>query len=1726
MARLSNAFVKTKPNPVHQLMLDFVFHDEDNKTAQSAAHQEIDFVIGNTNAKLNGLKAQFAANYEAIKLLKNLIHWNGKASEEEREILARFVGWGGLSSAFRNPDNSIKSGWTCEVEMLEELLSPQELQAARESSLTAFYTPIEIVRAMWGAVERMGFKGGKILEPSIGIGSFLGAMPKNLRANAAIYGTELDPITGNLAKYLYPQAKIQVMGFEQYSIPNGFFRLAIGNPPFGGWKITDTEKTHLNGFSIHNYFFAKSVDALEDNGILAMVVTHNFLDSLRDRARDYIAERTELLLAVRLPNDVFKSAGTDVTVDLIFLRKLSTQERQDRRLDEITPEWVDIATISDENGNALNLNAYFVKNPDLMLGKFVAASGIYGSETATLVADENQDTMQMLNEILQTRLPENVFRLPENGEIESQIIQADKIPVGVKVGYFFVENDLIFQRLPDVLGEMQSQLLPRFEKGSIPMMRVLGLIAIREALFKVRNLQLSENVDVGELEQARKNLNVVYDNFVKKFGFINERVNRSIFSDDSSLPQLLALEYNFTAGITAAVAKKTGEVPCNPSATKAPIFTQRTQYPSIEVVNVASAKDGLCESLATTGRLDLARIVSKSGKSIDEVIAELGDLIFLNPLTFAWETAEIYLSGNVKKKLAIAQEMVEKNNDPAFLRNIAALQQVIPQDVDASEITVRFGATWLPEKVIGDFLSNIGVSFLSESKVSVNQEIGKWFISKKSIFPNSVETQFGTDDCGAERIISAALNDEVIKVYRVDVVSGNRNLDAEATAEAVQKVQSVKQAFNEWIWQDDTRRIEIEKIYNDLFNNTVYPEYDGSHLNLIGKVSDDVITLRPSQKNAIWRITQTQSTLLDHVVGAGKTYTMVAAAMELRRMGLAHKPLIVVPNHLIEQWGKEFYQLYPNANILIAGKKDFEKQNRKQMIAKIAYGDWDSVIIGHSSFGKIAVENCYKADFIQGQIDDLMFAVEMEKKRNNGTSLSIKEAERRIKSLKEKYRRLLAKEADDQDNLLWHEIGIDALFIDEAHEFKNLAFVSTMTNVAGLGNQAGSQKAMDLYLKIKQLCENNENVRIVFATGTPISNSMAEMYTMQRYLDENCLRRQYVSTFDAWARNFGEVVNDFELTASGVYKLKSRLSKYVNMPELMRSYLSFGDVITKDDLIASMATMGLKISIPPLKGGKPENVIVPRSPFQATYIGEQDEFGNYPETSLVYRAENLPKGKKAAEKGADNMLKIMGEARKLALDPRILNPNAPDVDYSKVNTAAKRIHALYCKWNAVKGTQLVFCDLSTPKNHLDDEKAVLADLIARMEQGDEQAATEYEKYSPAEIDAILNSGSFDIYNELKIKLMMRGIPENEIAFIHEAKTDSQKAELFGKVRSGRVRILLGSTSKMGAGTNVQERLVALHHLDVAWRPSDLEQREGRILRQGNILYAADPDNFQVEILRYATEKTLDSMQWQIIESKARFIAQVRKGKNVSRVIDDLDGEALNAAQMKAACSGNPLILEEMNVRKEIKDLETAYNSHFKNQNRIKQTISASKNRFSFNEKRIAEIKELLSLNNPSKFHIQIIQNEQILHFKQGDKNAREEVGELLLKMSRKQTIRKIGKFNHFDLAVGIDSMGFGFCKIELSYNDAAFHIELSSLEKASGIVTRIEFAIKALEKNHNDFIADNEKILQDIPRLESQICDWGKKGELEAARNRHKEIMAMLSAPTTPKVQQQTTEAA
>lgn len=1658
-----------------------------------------------------GLKTKFKQNLEAIKLLKQLQRENRQATKDEQKILTKWVGWGGLKAAFRRGDGSTVNGWAKEVEQLEAVLTPDELDAALNSTIAAHYTEPKIVKAMWKAVEKLGFNGGRVLEPSIGSGIFLGMLPASLRKSTAFYGTELDTITGGLAQQLYPTAAIKVMGFQDYSLQDGFFKVAIGNPPFANIKITDLDRKHLSGLSLHNYFFAKSLDALEDNGVLAMVVTSRLLDGADPKTRNYLFDNAELLMAVRLPNNAFKeNANTDVTTDIIFLRKRTKNEREKGSdvgiMDDF--DYRSVGTFTDKNGTAVPLNNYFIKNPDHMLGEFgnfgtMYARGENGIETA-LIAPKGQNTLELLNKVLD-KLPTGV--ITKHNKSDTLIVESmvKNIPE-VKVGSMFEQDGNIYERTPDSMGDRQAVAVELPSQKAVD--RVTGLIGLRSILSDVRQMQLSSNTDETVLEQRRAELNKAYDQFVKEHGHINNDANKRLFKEDPSWSQLSALEDNYDKGISPAVSKNTGEPVKKPSAKKAAILERRTQYPFAEVTQVSSAKDGMIETLNSVGRLDLARISQLYGKDEQAVIKELGDLIYQDPVQ-GWVTADNYLSGNVKAKLAQAKEAMAQYGSE-YERNIKALEQVQPQDIEAVDIEVRPGAHWIPANHITDFLKDVLGATGLQGVPTYSKFDNDWTLPK---FSESAEasTQFGTSRKSVRDIVTAAMNGKQVTVYD-QIDRDTKVVNQEATNDANQKVEAVKRAWNDWIWMDDNRRDELAGLYNDIFNTDINQTYDGSHLKLLGKVDDNVIELRPTQKNAIWRITQNPTTLLDHVVGAGKTFTMVAAAMELRRMGLASKPMIVVPNHLVGQWGKEFIQLYPNANILVATKKDFEAANRKRLVARIANGDWDAVIVAHSSFGKIAVSPEFEAEFIKQQIQEITTAIEDAKKDAGKSSNARDLANRRLK-LEEKYKKLTASENRDTDNLYWDELGVDALMLDEAHEFKNLAYTtSSMNRVAGLGNQSGSQKAMDLFMKIQQL-KQNPSSRIVFATGTPISNSMAEMYTMQRYLDMDRMKNQGIAGFDAWAKTFGEVVNDWELSASGKYQMKSRFAKFVNMPELMQSYLGFADVINRDDINDALKAQGKKLPVPKIKGGAPQNTVVERSDAQADFIGvPRIENGReiYGEHTLIYRAEHLPKGQDAKKKGADNMLKIIGEARKAALDMRILDPNAPDFAGSKVNKAVENIMRIWRDTAADKGTQLVFCDLSTPKGSNNKEQAKLNELVRLADEGNEDAIAQLEKYSPDELDAIMNVNNFSVYDDMKQKLIAQGIPENEIAFIHDANTELQKDELFSKVRSGRIRVLLGSTSKMGAGTNVQTRLVALHHMDAPWRPSDLEQREGRIIRQGNELYAKDPENFEVEIHRYATEQTMDAMQWQIIENKAKFIEQVRKGDIKTRVIEDIEGEAANAGAMKAAASGNPLILEEMALKKQLNDLDSDKTRHDREQHRIKATIKRTKDSIESLENEQSRFTTLSQAKTPSDLDITINGK----NYKQGQEGARVEAGKAIVSQAIKASMSKeklsVGQYGEFTISATANPTNRDSAILSLDYRGESIAMEVKHSDPAGGIITKLINRIKEIPDKLQQLKADLEKSIKAIPKLESQLKPWGKEAELDDIRRKHTEVMDAL----------------
>lgn len=1637
-----------------------------------------------------GAKTKYKANVEAIQLLKKLEASGRPATAAEQAALAKYVGWGGIPQAFERSDKSASKGWEREVKELRELLTPEEYSAAASSTKNAHYTSPEIVAAVWRAADRLGFKGGRVLEPSVGAGNFFGLMPHELRKASALHGVELDRITSGIAAQLYPEAKIARMGFQDYTIPDGHFDIAIGNPPFGRESLYDGKRKDISGFSIHNYFFAKSLDGLKEGGVLAMVVTNRMMDVPGDKARAYMDYRADFIGAIRLPNDAFMAnAGTAVTTDIIFMRKRGPGSPN------AGENWMKVRDYTDSQGKTVPLNEYFHDHPENMLGDFGAYGSMYRDGEPALVARAGQDTAKLLDQAI-ARLP-----LAE-GTVEPAVkpetaatVRADN----VRVGSMFVDGDTVKVRGDDVLGENTAEAVTFPSDKARD--RVVGMIGMRDQLATLRGLQLNPNATEKQIANARQALNRAYDAFVKENGPINLDANKRLFRDDPSWPQLSALEDGFDKGISAAVAKKTGEEARKPSAQKAAIFTKRTQSPYQAPESASSAKDALVSSLAETGRVDLGLMGRLYGKSEDAIVKELGDLVFQDPAK-GYVTRDEYLSGNVKAKLAQARQAAQK--DAAFARNVEALEAVQPRDIEAVDINVKPGAAWIPTETMGGFANHIGEG--SKARAIYNPATAKWSILDLDS-SRSADARWSTGRVELKSILEAAANQKTLQVFDSHS-DGTRTLNETETQLANDKVNAVKEEWSRWVWADDARREQLAGIYNNVFNTNVAREYDGSHLTFPGKVGNDIIALRPHQANGVWRIVQSDTTLADHVVGAGKTFTLIAGAMELRRMGLAKKPMFAVPNHLVGQWAADFTKLYPGANVLAATKKDFDKDNRKRLFARIATGDWDAVIVAHSSFGKVEVEPKEQAAFIEEQIADLDSSIELMRQTDGEKSRNVKDVQKRRDALREKLKKLL--DADNKDdNLYWGELGIDALFVDEAHEFKNLAFSTSMNRVAGLGNQQGSQKASDMFLKVRQVLNATGGRNVVFATGTPISNTMAEMYTMQRYLDYSNLKAQGINHFDAWARMFGEVVTDWELSPSGKYKMNSRFAKFVNMPELMQRYTHFADVINRDDINRMLASQGKKLPVPKLAGGKPTNVVVPRSPEQAKFIGEpiKDEAGNdtdnYPQGSLVWRSENMPK---KAEKGADNMLKIMGDARKAALDMRLIDPSYPDYPNSKVNHAAGRIKAIYDEWHADRGTQLVFIDLSTPKNAKAAEAARLRDLIERAEQGDEQAIADLDKVSPDEMMAL--DGDFSVYDDLKQKLIDRGIPEAEIAFIHDAKTELQKDELFGKVRSGRVRVLFGSTAKMGAGMNVQDRLVALHHLDAPWRPSDLEQREGRIIRQGNKLYERDPEGFEVRINRYATKQTLDSRMWQTIEGKANFIEQVRKGNTGTREIEDVAGEAANAAEMKAASSGNPLILEEMSLRQKVRKLETERQGFDREQHRLRDSIRYAKQSADRADVLLNELRQDAKRAQPSEFEM-TIDGQAFDKRKDAGEALMAQLAEMEASQAETATLGKFGDFTLHAERVGaerfiatLEGAGTYDAKIEIG-NDP-----MGAIMRITNSVKDLGAAIEQVERN-------KARAEADIPKLEAQVSKWPKSQELNGARSRHAEVLEQLKPKKT-----------
>ena len=1361
------------------------------------------FHITDDNLGCGSIRQKFANNLSAIRLLKSLEAEGRNATPEEQEILSRYVGWGGMPQAF-DPENT---SWSSEYAQLKELLEDEEYKAARESVLNAHYTSPTVIRGIYEAIGRMGFTSGNILEPACGVGNFFGMLPEDM-SGSRLYGVELDSISGRIAKQLYPNADITVAGFETTD-RRSFYDLAIGNVPFGNYLVDDKSYNSF-GFRIHNYFFAKALDQVRPGGVVAFVTSRYTMDSKSTEVRKYLAQRAELLGAIRLPNNAFlANAGTSVVSDILFLQK-----RQ--RMVAMEPEWVHL----DKTEDGITLNRYFVLHPEMVLGELSTESTQYGREECTVRPIPGAVLSQQLHEAVQHICGTYV----EVAMDEAQDEQEDSIPAdpNVKNYSFTVVDGTVYYREnsrmhPTQLSETAAQ-------------RVRGLIGLRNCVRSLITLETEDRPE-PEIEAKQAELNQLYDAFQQDFGLINSQQNRRAFSDDDSYYLLCSLE----------ILDEEGQL-----ERKADIFTKRTIRPKAAVTHVETAQEALTICLNDLAVIDMDYLAQLTGKDAETLEQELSGQIYrlpdgnLEAPTFV--LAEEYLSGNVREKLREAKAAAEQQ--PIYQPNVTALEQVQPEDLSPAEISVRLGSTWVPESDIQQFVWELLQPpwyMRARIKVHYSPYTGAWQIEGRSVDSGSIyaSSTYGTQRVSGYHILEDCLNLREVKVFDYVEVDGKRKaiLNKKETAIAQGKQAEIKQAFQDWIWKDPDRRERLTTLYNERFNNLRPREYDGSHLIFPGMNPE--ITLRPHQKNAIARALYGGNTLLAHCVGAGKTFELVAIAQESKRLGLCHKSMVVVPNHLIGQWASEYLQLYPAANLLVATEKDFTPARRKTFCSRISTGDYDAVIIGHSQFEKIPLSKERQTMLLERQIEDIVQGIS-EAKQAGGDRFTIKQMERSRKSIEVKLKKLNDQSRKD-DVITFEELGVDRLLVDEAHLYKNLAAVSKMQNVAGI-SQTESQKASDMYLKCQYLDELTDGHGIVFATGTPISNSMVELYTMQRYLQSKTLEYYGFQHFDAWAANFGETVTAMELSPEGTgYRTKTRFARFYNLPELIYMFRLVADIQTAEML----------------------KLPVPKANYHVEQL-EPSELQRAMVKELSARADKVRN--KIVDAAEDNMLKITSDGRKLALDQRLMNPMLPDDEHSKTAACAKNVYDIWEKTAAQRGTQIVFCDLSTP--HFD--------------------------------------GSFNVYDDLRSKLTEMGIPKEEIAFIHEAPTDVKKKKLFQEVRSGQVRVLIGSTSKMGTGTNVQTRLAALHDIDCPWRPSDLEQRSGRIIRQGNL-------NDQVDIYRYVTKETFDSYNWQIIETKQRFISQIMVSKVPSRTMEEADEMTMSYAEIKALTTGNPLIKEKMDL---------------------------------------------------------------------------------------------------------------------------------------------------------------------------------------------------------------------
>ena len=1388
------------------------------------------FHITDDDLGAGGPKAKFKANMEAIRLLKELEQDQRLATPEEQEVLSRYVGWGGIPQAFEERN----SAWAEEYTQLKGILTPEEYSAARASTLNAFYTSPTVIKAMYEALGNMGLKQGNILEPSCGVGNFMGLLPESMSA-ANMYGVELDPVSGQIAKQLYQKNRIAVQGFEETSYPDSFFDCVIGNVPFGAYQVSDRKYDRYH-FMIHDYFIAKSLDMVRPGGVVAVVTSSGTMDKQNPEVRQYFANRADLLGAIRLPNNAFqRNANTSVVADILFFQK-----RDRAAITE--PDWVQLKTTPE----GYTVNSYFADHPEMVLGDFTTESTQYGKQEVTVKAKEGADLAEQLKEAVKHIQGTITEQEISDTELEEQVVSIPADPSIKNFSFALVGEDIYYR---------ENSVMNKTEIPIVTGERVRGMVAIRDATNRLLERQLEECSD-EEVASLQAELNQVYDSFTAKYGLLSSNANKRAFSMDSSYCLLTSLEF----------LDEKGEL-----KRKADIFTKRTIHRAEPVTSVDTASEALAVSIGEKAKVDIPYMMELTGKTEEEVTEELTGVIFKNPLTDKWEPSDEYLSGNVREKLNIARQFAE--NHPEYMVNVQALERVQPKDLDASEIEARLGATWISPDYITEFMAETfhtprqHINY-ERIKVQYAEVTGQWNVKGKNVDssnnPLSTAT-YGTQRANAYRLLEDALNLRDTKIYDTihDADGEHRVLNRKETTLAQQKQELIREEFKEWIFKDMRRRETLCKIYNERFNSIRPREYDGSHIQFVGMNPE--IKLMEHQKNAVAHILYGNNTLLAHCVGAGKTFQMIAAGMESKRLGLAQKSLYVVPNHLLEQWGSDFLRLYPGANILVATKKDFEPANRKRFCSRIATGDYDAVIIGHSQFEKIPLSRERQIALLEDQIADITYSIEAAKEET-GQQYTVKQMEKTKKTLKAKLEKLNDQTRKD-DVVTFEQLGVDRLFVDESHYYKNLFLYTKMRNVAGI-SQTDAQKSSDMFMKCRYMDEITGGKGITFATGTPVSNSMTELYTIMRYLQYDTLMNMGMGHFDSWAATFGETVTAIELSPEGTgYRAKTRFARFFNLPELISIFKEAADIQTADML----------------------NLPVPEAEYINEVLKPSEEQKEMVE-AFSERAEQVRGG--AVDPRVDNMLKITNDGRKCALDQRLLNDMLPDAGESKVNACVENAFQVWEDGKDTQATQLIFCDLSTPKT----------------------------------------DGTFNVYDDVRNKLVERGIPKEQIAFIHEYNTEVKKAELFAKVRAGQVRILMGSTPKLGAGTNVQDRLLALHHLDCPWKPSDLEQQEGRILRQGN-------QNDKVKIFRYVTENTFDSYMWQILENKQKFISQIMTSKSPVRACEDVDDTALSYAEIKALATGNEYIKEKMDLDVQVSKLKLLKANHTSQIYRLESDIA-------------------------------------------------------------------------------------------------------------------------------------------------------------------------------------------